>query len=192
MLKMRKFVDPLQLFERILCSSMFHFSLLKDAGHDAPSQRDLTCTGASVSAKGRARKVKTTRRQSSFCPSAIHNTQARMKHDAHSKKAQDVHTTKIERKDINMPAQTTKTCHACFPLVASSHHTPLLCCHGPSTVRGEHSSVTAGLSVATPTTRPHPFPGTACPGPCGRLVPPLPTPNPARKERPCHLSHATR
>ena len=72
-----------------------------------------------------------TRRQSSFCFSAIHKHQARLKHDAQSKEAQGVHTTtKLERKDINRPAQTTQTCHASFPLVVSSHRIPLLCCHG--------------------------------------------------------------
>ena len=40
---------------------------------------------------------------------------------------------------MHRPAQTTKTCHASFPLIVSSHHIPILCCHGPSTVRGEHS-----------------------------------------------------
>ena len=46
---------------------------------------------------------------------------------------------KLKGRDSNKPAQTTKTCHASFPLVVSSHHIPLLSCHGPSTVRGEHS-----------------------------------------------------
>ena len=32
-----------------------------------------------------------------------------------------------------------ETCRASFPLTVSSHHIPFLCCHGPSTVRGEHS-----------------------------------------------------
>ena len=105
-------------------------------------------------------------------------------------KVQGVHTTtKIERKDINKPALTTKTCHASFPLIISSHHIPLLCCHGPSTVRRESThAVTAGLSVATPTTRPHAFPGTTGPGPCDSLVPPSPNPNPARQVR----DHVTR
>ena len=41
-----------------------------------------------------------------------------MVHVAVSTKAQGVHTTtKIEGKDINRPAQTTKTCHASFPLI---------------------------------------------------------------------------
>ena len=29
--------------------------------------------------------------------------------------------------------------HASFSLIVSSHHIPLLCCHGPSTVREQHS-----------------------------------------------------
>ena len=45
---------------------------------------------------------------------------------------------KIEGKDINRPARTTKTCLASFPLVVASHQIPLLSCHGASTVRGEH------------------------------------------------------
>ena len=36
--------------------------------------------------------------------------------------------------------------------------------------------MTASLLVSTPTTKPHAFPDATCSGPCGRLVPPLPTP----------------
>ena len=46
---------------------------------------------------------------------------------------------KIERKDTNRPAQSTKTRHASFSLTVSSHHIPLLGCHSPSTVREKHS-----------------------------------------------------
>ena len=67
------------------------------------------------------------------------NTEARSKQGIHSKEAQGVHaTTKKERKDIHRPAQITKTCHTSFPLIVSSHHRPLPCCHCPSTMRGEH------------------------------------------------------
>ena len=41
-------------------------------------------------------------------------------------------------------------------------------------------------------TRLHAFPDTACPGPRGSLVPPLPTVNPARKKRSCHCTHSMR
>ena len=64
---------------------------------------------------------------------------------AHSTKAQGVHTTtKNERKNTNRPAQSTKTCHASFSLIVSSHH-------NPSTVRGEHSCRDSGpLGSITP------------------------------------------
>ena len=45
----------------------------------------------------------------------------------HSNEAQGVHTTtKIERKDTNRPAQSTKTCHTFLLTSVSSHHIPLL------------------------------------------------------------------
>ena len=40
---------------------------------------------------------------------------------------------KLERKDTNRPAQSTKTCHTPLSTIVSSHHNPLL--RGPSTVR---------------------------------------------------------
>ena len=44
-----------------------------------------------------------------------------LKRGMHSKEAPGVHATiKIERKDIYRPAQTTKTCHASFPLIVST------------------------------------------------------------------------
>ena len=36
----------------------------------------------------------------------------------------------------------------------------------------------------------HTFPGTRCPGPRDNLMPPLPTPSPAGKEKVCHQIHA--
>ena len=65
-----------------------------------------------------------------------------------------------------------------------SHHNPLLGCHSPSTVKEKYSSRDSRpLNSIKPTTRPHTFPGTACPGPCHSQVPPLPAPNPAGKKR---------
>ena len=106
-----------------------------------------------------------------------------LKRDAHSKKAQGVHTTtKIERKTCAHPF------HLLFPLTTTLS---LAVTARPMRDKSTHA-VTAGLSVATSTTRPHAFSGTACPGPCGSSRPPLPTPYPSRKARSCHQAHTTR
>ena len=75
----------------------------------------------------------------------------------------------------------------------SSHHIPLLSCHNPSMVReGIPCSDSRNLGSITPLTKPHAFPGTACPGPCGNSMPLLQAPNPSRRERPCHQARTTR
>ena len=96
--------------------------------------------------------------------------------------------TKSARKDTNKSAQSTKTSHASCSLSVSSHHIPLLSCHGPSTVRGEHSgrdsrplgSITQLISWHRP---------------CDNSMPPLPAPNPAailqEKKGSCHQAHTT-
>ena len=122
------------------------FAVFRDAGDDAPSQRDLTCVGASVTAKGRynkfnapsARKLQTNQHVESFQPPFLHKEAIFLlklytKHKgtfetrrSYQKKEHKVYIRQqnFERKDINRPAQTTKTCHASFPLVA--HPSPLL------------------------------------------------------------------
>ena len=95
------------------------------------------------------------------------------------------HCDKIEEKDANRPAQSTETCHTSFSLVPS-HHNRLLGCHGPFTVRGEHScrdSRPLG-SITQPPGLMHFL--------CGSPMPPLPTPYPGGKERSCHKAQTTR
>ena len=96
-----------------------------------------------------------TRRQSSCCPSTMHNNiaaQIKMKkalisdsHHVDTHKIEGIRPSNSTQKNFLLPSLTQDSL-------------------------GSHSS-----------TRPRAFPGTACPGPCGSLVPPLPTPNPARK-----------
>ena len=77
----------------------------------------------------------------SLCPSTIHKHLGTLEtRRSFQKGTRCTHyNNKLKRKIPTGPPQTTKTCHASFPPTVSSHHVPLLCYHGPSTVRGEHS-----------------------------------------------------
>ena len=53
------------------------------------------------------------------------NTKARLKRGTPSKEGtRCTHHDNVERKDTNRSAQPTKTCHAPFSLIVSSHHNP--------------------------------------------------------------------
>ena len=90
-------------------------------------------------------------------------------------------------KDTNRPAKSTRPCHTSFSLVVPSHHNPLLSCHGPFTVRGEHpcrdiiplGSITQlpGLSMSRAT-----WPLNAT----------FASSQSCRKKRSCHQAHTTR
>ena len=140
------------------CVTYPHFppslSASRPAAHQCARNHkgNLTSAGASLTTKRHSttpssRMQRTTSTHSkisasnSFKKKKQHtNTKARLLRGTHSRKAQGVFATrKIEKKDTDRPAQTTQTCHASFPLIVSPHHNPLLICHGPSKVRGEHS-----------------------------------------------------
>ena len=117
--------------------------------------------------------------RASFRPSeTIHNHKSTFE-TRHSKKAQGVLTRHNSKKDTNRPAQSTKTCHTSFSLIVSSHHNPLLSCHSPSVREGISCNDSRPLGSVTQPGLVH---FLACPGQCGKSMPPLPAPNPSRRE----------
>ena len=187
---------------------LFLFSCVQGRKRRVLHLKDLTCASASVTIEGTlkhfnapsARKLKTYQHVESFQRQLLHKEAILLLHFCCSRKPRHVwNTTLISKRHkvytqqqnlkgriptgpLSPPRPATLPSHLLLPLTTS-----LLCCHGPSTVRGEHSCRDSWLlGRHHPTTRPHSFSGTACPGPCGSLVPPLPTPNAAEKERSCH------
>ena len=129
------------------------------------------------------RKLKTNQNVESFRPQFLHKEAILLLPFCYSKTPRHVgNTTLIPKRDkrgtkISKEGyQQARSDHQDLPCFLSTscflspHLSPLL----SRPAHGER--VTAGLLVASPTSRPHSIPGTACPGPCGSSVPPLPTP----------------